>query len=177
MKITTLTVDGDAAIVALVYPGDFIGRPFADAIDHDVVAVTDVELCLFPRPAFERALDDHARMERLLLQRTLAELTVTRQWLARIGRSSAEARVAGCLADMARRLAISGCQRDEPNDGTLRVFDLPLSRSEIADLLGLTIETVSRQMTRLRAAGIIGLPGGRAIRVNNLKTLAQIAAD
>jgi CRP/FNR family transcriptional regulator len=54
---------------------------------------------------------------------------------------------------------------------------LPLSRGEIADLLGLTIETVSRQMTRLRAAGIIDLPGGRAIVVRRPEALAQAAAE
>jgi CRP/FNR family transcriptional regulator len=56
-------------------------------------------------------------------------------------------------------------------------YELPLSRGEIADLLGLTIETVSRQMTRLRAAGIIGLPGGRGITIENPAALAAAAEE
>ncbi len=176
MKIATLTPAGTESIVGLLYPGDFIGRPFATANEHDVIALTDVELCVFPRAMFERVLADHQRMEHLLLQRTLAELDRARRWLTRMGRATAAARVAGFLDDMGRRLAIPDCQR---SGGVARnmAYDLPLSRGEIADLLGLTIETVSRQMTRLRAAGIIGLPGGRGIVINDPSALAAAAEE
>lgn len=176
MKICSLTPAGSESIVGLLYPGDFIGRPFDTASDHDVVALTDVELCVFPRAVFERALADHQRMEHLLLQRTLAELDRARRWLTRMGRATAGARVAGFLDDMGRRLAMADCQRSA---GVAKgmAYDLPLSRGEIADLLGLTIETVSRQMTRLRAAGIIGLPGGRGITIENPAALAAAAEE
>ena len=200
MKIASVTPAGTESIVGLLYPGDFIGRPYAgaadhDAADHDVVALTDVELCVFPRAAFEAALGDHRRMERMLLQRTLLELDRTRHWLMRLGRATAGARVAGFLNDMARRLAVNDCQRSLAVNDCQRslagndyrrgyggpaagaAFDLPLSRGEIADLLGLTIETVSRQMTRLRAAGSIGLPGGRGIIVENPAGLAAAAEE
>ncbi|WP_426166324.1 Crp/Fnr family transcriptional regulator [Sandarakinorhabdus sp. DWP1-3-1] len=176
MKIATLTPAGTESIVGLLYPGDFIGRPFAGASDHDIVALTDVELCVFPRAIFERVLAEHQRMEHLLLQRTLAELDRARRWLTRMGRATAGARVAGFLDDMGRRLATSDCRRSAGvAPGT--AYDLPLSRGEIADLLGLTIETVSRQMTRLRAAGIIGLPGGRGIVVTDPAALAAAAEE
>ena len=176
MKVASVTPGGSEAIVGLIYPGDFIGRPFADSDEHDVVALTDVELCTFPRASFERLLSDHARMERLLLQRTLAELDRARRWLLRMGRATASARVAGFLDDMRRRLAVNDCQRGALMEMPA-AFDLPLSRGEIADLLGLTIETVSRQMTRLRAAGIIDLPGGRGIVVRNPAALAAAAEE
>ena len=140
------------------------------------MALTDVTLCVFPRAFFEKALIDHARMEHLLLLRTLGDLDRARRWLVRMGHASASARVAGFLDDMRRRLALNDCQRGaEP--APLARFDLPLSRGEIADLLGLTIETVSRQMTRLRAAGIIDLPGGRAIVITDAAALAEAAED
>lgn len=176
MKISSVTPGGSEAIVGLVYPGDFIGRPFAGSDEHDVVALTDVELCVFPRAAFERALTDHARMEQLLLQRTLTELDRARRWLVRMGRATASARVAGFLDDMRRRLAVSDCQRGASMEPP-SAFDLPLSRGEIADLLGLTIETVSRQMTRLRGAGVIDLPGGRGIVVRDSVALAMAAEE
>lgn len=176
MKIATLTPAGTESIVGLLYPGDFIGRPFATANEHDVIALTDVELCVFPRAMFERVLADHQRMEHLLLQRTLAELDRARRWLTRMGRATAAARVAGFLDDMGRRLAIPDCQRSGGVAQSM-AYDLPLSRGEIADLLGLTIETVSRQMTRLRAAGIIGLPGGRGIVINDPSALAAAAEE
>jgi CRP/FNR family transcriptional regulator len=176
MKISSVTPGGSEAIVGLLYPGDFIGRPFADADDHDVVALTDVELCVFPRADFERALAEHRQMEQRLLQRTLAELDRARRWLLRMGHATAMARVAGFLDDMQRRLTTSDCQPGLVGDSPVG-FELPLSRGEIADLLGLTIETVSRQMTRLRAAGIIDLPGGRAVIIRNSSALAGAAEE
>lgn len=176
MKVSTVTSGGSEAIVGLLYPGDFIGRPFAESDDHDVVALTDVEVCVFPRAAFERALTEHRQMEQKLLQRTLSELDRARRWLMRMGRATATARVAGFLDDMQRRLATSDCQRGSAGSGAA-AFDLPLSRGEIADLLGLTIETVSRQMTRLRAAGIIELPGGRAVIIRDTAALAEAAEE
>jgi CRP/FNR family transcriptional regulator len=175
MKIAHVTPGGSEAIVGLAYPGDFIGRPFAQGDTHDVVALTEVELCVFPRAAFERAISNHDRMERLLLQRTIAELDRARDWLVRMAHASAAARVAGFLHDMRRRLAVNDCQKGAAVAGPQR-FDLPMSRGEMADLLGLTIETVSRQMTRLRAAGIIDLPGGRGVIVRQPEALAAAAA-
>ncbi|MBC7521389.1 MAG: Crp/Fnr family transcriptional regulator [Sandarakinorhabdus sp.] len=176
LKVASMTAGGSEAIVGLAYPGDFIGRPFAQAGAYDVVALNDVELCVFSRAVFERAIAEHSRMERLLLRRMLAELDRARGWMVRMGHATASARVAGFLDDMRRRIGASDCRGGIETDAP-RAFDLPLSRGEIADLLGLTIETVSRQMTRLRAAGIIDLPGGRAIVVRLPEALAQAAAE
>lgn len=174
MKLSTVTAAGEEAITGLLFPGDFIGRPFMGSADFDVVALTDVDLCVYPQAVFEQALHDHRRMEQLLLERTLGELDRARHSLVMLGRATAAARVAGFLDDIARRMVTSACQ---PNAGPAgRVFDLPLSRGEIADVLGLTIETVSRQMTRLRTAGLIDLPGGRAIMVRDAAGLAAEAA-
>lgn len=175
MKIAQVTPGGSEAIVGLLYPGDMVGRPFAGITDHDVVALSDVQLCVFPRAAFERALTDHGRMERMLLERTLSELDRARRRLLRMGRASALARVAGFIDDMARRFAPAA--GDPGQDARQPGFDLPLSRGEMADLLGLTIETVSRQMTRLKTAGIIGLPGGRAVLVHDPVALADAAEE
>jgi CRP/FNR family transcriptional regulator len=173
MKVSSVTAGGDEAIVGLLYPGDFIGRPFAGSDHHDVVALTDVELCVFQRADFERALTEHREMEQKLLQRTLAELDRARRWLMLLGRATATARVAGFLDDVQRRLGVNDCQRGMATESV--AFDLPLSRGEMADLLGLTIETVSRQMTRLRAGGIIDLPGGRAVVIRDAAALAEAA--
>jgi CRP/FNR family transcriptional regulator len=103
-------------------------------------------------------------MERLLLQRTLAALGVARTRILSLARQSAQEKIAGFLLDMALRASSTGC-RATP-DGPM-TFDLPLTRGQIADVLGLTIETVSRQMTRLKTAGVIALPGGRAITISD----------
>jgi CRP/FNR family transcriptional regulator len=164
MKIQSTTPDGETAIVGLLYPGDFIGRPYADVETHDIVALTEVTLCSFPRARFEATLADHREMENLLLRRTLHELDRARGWLLRMGRASAPARVAGFIDDLARRLGALGC-------AVPAELVLPLSRGEIAELLGLTIETVSRQFSRLRAMGVIELHGTRGLVVRNAALL------
>jgi CRP/FNR family transcriptional regulator len=169
MKIRASTADGAETIVGLLYPGDFVGQPFANSNHHDIVAVTDVELCVFPRGPFERALADHPRMERLLLERTLAELDRARLGLVRMANASAGARVAGFVDDIGRRQA-PACR-----PAAMPAFDLPLSRGEMADLLGLTIETVSRQLKRFEAAGVMQLVGRRGVIVRDAPALAAAA--
>jgi DNA-binding transcriptional ArsR family regulator len=136
------------------------------------VVLTDAELCVFPCGPFERVLENHARMERLLLQRTLQAPSDARGRMLGLARRSAEEKVASFLLDMAARTGSTGCRApaDEPV-----TFDLPLARGQIADVLGLTIETVSRQMTKLKAAGVIRLPGGRAITISDSAALQQRA--
>lgn len=172
LKLVASTGDGREQIVGLLYPADFVGQPYEGEADFTVTALTDAELCVFPRAPFERVLGDHVRMERLLLQRTLAALNDARAHMLTLARTSAGQKVAGFLVDMAARAAATGCSATPTGPLT---FDLPLSRGQIADILGLTIETVSRQMTQLKAAGAIRLPGGRAITIGDRDALAARA--
>ena len=169
LKLSASTSDGREQIVGLLYPADFVGRPYAEEADLTVTALTDAELCVFPRQPFERVLEDHVRMERLLLQRTFAALDEARARMLMLARKSAGEKIAGFLLDMAERMSAKSCRAVPGGPVT---FDLPLSRGQIADVLGLTIETVSRQMTRLKSAGIIALPGGRAITISDRGALA-----
>jgi CRP/FNR family transcriptional regulator len=170
VKLTNPTAGGNEAIVALLHPGDMIGQPLGDRHAQDVVALDDVRVCSFPRPAVARLLAQQPAAERALLARTMAELDRTRRLLVRVGRASALARVAGFIDETARALGAV----DDPAG-----FDLPLTRGEMADMLGLTIETVSRQMTRLKTAGIIGLPRehghGRRVVIHDPVALADTA--
>ncbi|MBO9580642.1 MAG: Crp/Fnr family transcriptional regulator [Sphingobium sp.] len=160
LKLSTSTADGREQIVGVVYPSDFIGRPFGETTQHSVTALSDARVCLFPRAAFDNFAREHPQLEHKLLKRTLNELDRARDWMLLLGRKSAGERVATFLLEMAQRLADSTCGGGE---GSAQRFDLPLSRQQMADLLGLTIETVSRQLTRLRQAGIIDLPDRRAV--------------
>jgi CRP/FNR family transcriptional regulator, anaerobic regulatory protein len=172
MKISHINPAGQEVIVGLAWPGDFVGTPFGHAQPalHDVVALTPVTLCQFPQARIERTMVAHPAMERELLNRTMAELGAVRTRLSRLARATALARVAGFVLETAQRCA--------PDDGeTVTAIDLPLSRGDIADLLGLTIETVSRQMTRLKTAGVIGLPGGRRVVIHDPDALAEAAEE
>lgn len=172
LKLVATTADGREQIVGLLYPADFFGQPYAGETDFDIVALTDADLCVFPRPAFERVLDDHQRMERLLLQRTLESLTEARERILVLARKSAGEKVAGFLVDMASRSGEKGCRATAHGPIT---FDLPLTRGQMADVLGMTIETVSRQLTKLKLEGIIALPSARAVTISNRAALAARA--
>ena len=162
LKLSTSTADGREQIVGVVYPSDFIGRPFGETTQHSVTALSDSQLCLFTRSAFDGFARAHPELEHKLLQRTLTELDRARHWMLLLGRKSAGERVATFLLEMAQRLVDTSCTTGADADAAER-FDLPLTRQQMADLLGLTIETVSRQLTRLREVGIIALPDRRAV--------------
>lgn len=170
-KLSALTIGGREQIVGLLYPTDFVGRPYASRSEYTVTALSDAELCLLPMAAFEGALALHGALSQALLHHTLESLDRARRHMVLLGRPSAEERVAGFLLEMATRLGTCRASGDYP-----ATFELPLSRRTIADVLGLSIETVSRQMSRLRGAGVIALPGGRAVTLLKRTELMRIAA-
>jgi CRP/FNR family transcriptional regulator, anaerobic regulatory protein len=171
-KLSASTPDGREQTVGLLYPADFVGRPYATRTDYSVTALSRAEICVFPRTAFEATLERHGELERELLRRTFATLDEARGRMLMLARQSAEERIARFLLDMATRMQGARASADRP-----QTFDLPLSRGAIADVLGLTIETVSRQMTKLKAAGIIALPGGRTVTIVHHAALEGLAAD
>ncbi len=156
LKVTSATADGREQIVGLLFAGDFVGQPFRAETSLTVTALSDADLCIYPRRGFETVLDDHAKLERMLLQRTMAALDDARARMLSLGRKSAEERVAGFLLEMVDR-----CAGEADPDSC----DLPLTRGQMADVLGLTIETVSRQLTNLKGAGLISLLAGRGVTV------------
>jgi len=173
LKLSAATEDGREQIVGVVYPSDFIGRPFGTTSRHSVTALTDARVCVFSRADFDRFAEDHPRLEHKLLQRTLSELDRTRGWMLLLARKSAEQKVATFLLEMSERLVEPGCEA--PSGAPLDRFHLPFSRQQIGDILGLTIETVSRQMTKLKRDGVIALPTRRTIEVVDRAALAARA--
>ncbi len=163
LKLSSGTEDGREQIVGMVFPSDFIGRPFGSTTGHGVTALTEATVCVFNRRDFDAFARQHPALEHKLLQRTLDELDRTRRWMLLLGRKSASEKVASFLIEMADRVATPGCG-DGAATGTIHL-DLPVSRQQIADVLGLTIETVSRQFTRLKADRVIDLPSRREVIV------------
>ncbi|MFJ7441730.1 Crp/Fnr family transcriptional regulator [Methylorubrum thiocyanatum] len=162
LKAAAVTTDGRTQIVGLFYPADFIGEPYAAEVGFTVTALTDADLCTFPRRPFERFLEQHARMENILLQRTLRALNEARARMLTLARFSAGEKVAKLLLEMAVRVGPTDGPPD--SDGPV-TFDLPLTRGHMADVLGMTIETVSRQLTKLKSAEVIVLSGARTVTI------------
>ena len=165
LKVARTEADGRVQIVGLLYPGDFVGQLFADDFADTIGALSDADLCVYPRLALEEAVQRHPGVRRLLLRRTLTTVSEARHWMPMLARARAEARVAALLIDMARR-----CDADA--QGT---FALPLSRGAMAEALGLAIETVSRHMTAFQARGLITLVGLRGVRMLDAVGLAAVA--
>lgn len=167
VKLTKTMADGREQIVGLQFPPDFLGRAYRSEAPYTAQALTPVELCTFPRARFDRFLAAHAGLEHRLFEATLDELDAARDWMLLLGRKSAREKVASFVMMIARRAVPAA-------DGTV-TLDLPLSRADIADFVGLTIETVSRQLTRLRADGMIRLVGTRTVVVPDPRRLAEAA--
>lgn len=169
LKMTASTADGREQIVGLLYAPAFVGQPQPGELPFSITALTDSELCIFPRGSFQALLDEHLKMERLLLRRTMSALDEARLRMLLLSRGTAEEKVAGFLLEMLDRFGDADAgATDRPT-----TIELPLARGQIADVLGLTIETVSRQMTNLRTAGIVALPGGRTVTVLDRERLHE----
>lgn len=171
--ISTLLPDGRRQMVGLLLPSDFVGRPGRSRIDYDVVAATSVTLCTFRKPDFERIIAENPAIGRRLLDMTLDELDAARDWMTLLGRKSARERVASLVLMMARRDAalFGGDAR------TGQRVPLRLTRQAIADYLGLTIETVSRQFGALARDGLVVLGAQRTLEICDLGGLAVAAGE
>jgi CRP/FNR family transcriptional regulator len=168
LKVSSIDQDGNEQILALVHPAGFIGELFAPFAHHDVVALTESKLCTFARSDTERAIDEYPALARALLRRSQADLLATRNLLELTGHASAEAGLAALLHDFAAAASDSSCH-------VAREFDLPLTRGEIANMLGLTIETVSRKLGELEELGAIIRKGKRGIELLDAAMLHNIS--
>ena len=161
--------DGRRQTVGLLLPGDFIGRPGRKTYPFDVVATSPVTLCRFERGPFEQLIRRTPSIVNRLLAMTLDELDAAREWAVVLGRLTAREKVAAFLVSLARR---SG----EHGPGPMTV-DMPLTREAMADHLGLTLETASRQISALRRDGMIELQGRSRIVIADIDALTVEAGD
>lgn len=158
LKVCAYDEDGNERILALIHPSGFIGEMFAPFAAHDVVALTTSRLCVFAKADMQRALDDHPKLTRALLRRSQEDLYWARQLLALGSGRSATQQVGLFLLALAQAASDSPCHPSQK-------FELPMTRGEIASMLGLTIETVSRAMTTLEKQGAIQRHGARGIEL------------
>ena len=165
--------DGRRQMVGLLLPSDFLGRPGRGNASYDVTATTDVTLCCFQRKPFEQLMVTHPHVAQRLLEMMLDELDAAREWMLLLGRKTAREKIASLLAIIARRDA--SLSRPRP-DGMI-TFDLPMTRESMADYLGLTLETVSRQVSALKKSGVIELKGKRKVTVPDFDRLVEETGD
>ena len=172
-SISQTLEDGRTQMVGLLLPSDFIGRPGRGVSLYDVTAVSDITLCCFRRKPFEQLLLDTPHVAERLLDMTLDELDAAREWMLILGRKTAREKIASLLTIIARRESVIGMHA---LTGPIAI-DLPLTREAMADYLGLTLETVSRQISALKNDGVISLEGKRRVQVPDFQDLIAETGD
>lgn len=168
VKLAKVLEDGRQQIVGLQFAPDFLGRLFAPDSAVTAEAASEVDLCRVSKSALERLIAENPRLEHRLMQQALRELDEAREWMVTLGRKTAAEKVASFLYLIAMHLDPSA---DVQAKG--RRFDLPLTRGDVADFLGLTIETVSRQLSRLRADKVIAITAVTKVEVPDLERLKK----
>ena len=138
-----------------------------------LTAVSDVTLCCFKRKPFENLLVEIPAVQQRLLEMALDELDAARDWMLLLGRKTAREKIASLLMLIAKRTM----HPDGKVMGDTTRIELPISRETMANFLGLTIETVSRQFTGLRKDGVIDLDGNRVVRIPDLEGLLFESGD
>jgi len=169
VKLTKVMADGRQQIVGLQFAPDFLGRPFLEESAITAEAATESEVCNFPRQVLDRLVRRTPELEHKLHRQALKELDEARDWMLTLGRKTAQEKVASFLHLIATHV--------DPENIETTVFDLPLSRADIADFLGLTIETVSRQFTKLRKENVIRIENNRHVSVPDMERLMRYAGN
>jgi CRP/FNR family transcriptional regulator len=167
IKTYKLLSDGRQQIVGFLFPGDFIGSVTHDANRCFAEALSPVELCVFPYAGIQRLIHETPNLERQLLKLANDDLDLAQEWMLLLGRKTAQERLATFLLLLADKATARGASNVN--------IDLPMNRTEIADYLGLTIETVSRQFSKLRSAGLIGVENNHQVSIRNRSHLLATA--
>ena len=170
LRLSKLLPDGRRQIAGFLFPGDFLGITMEDEHAFTAEAIIPSKLCKFSRARFDAFVDTHPHLERRLYAIAAHELAAARQQVVLLGRKTAAERVASFLLMLDARRISSGS--GEKLDG---LITLPMSRSDIADYLGLRIETISRELSALKASCVIRLTTTQTIRFVDRERLEQLA--
>ena len=167
VKLYKLMSDGRRQIVGFLVPGDFLGLAFGRTYVYSAEAVVATTTCRFGRGQFLALLDACPTLEKEILARTATELAAAQEQMLLLGRKTARERVASFLLALARR------RGTDPG----RPLELAMSRADIADYLGLTMETVSRTLGRLGKDRLIELVDAHTVVLRRLAALEQVAGS
>jgi CRP/FNR family nitrogen fixation transcriptional regulator len=151
VRISKLLSDGRRQIGAFYLPGDVFGLETEDSHGFSAEAIGDSRILVVKRSAFLAKAMHDCRMVAEIWKQTMTHLHRAQNHMLLLGRKNAQERIVTFLLEMAARLSLTG------------EVELPMSRQDIADYLGLTIETVSRTLTQLERDGLIAIPASRRI--------------
>ncbi|MFT3729838.1 MAG: helix-turn-helix domain-containing protein [Hyphomicrobium sp.] len=168
IALSKLLGDGRRQIIEFAYPGDYIGLGTLREHIFDAQATCAAKVRCLSAAALEQEASRDAALALRLYKAVSAELAAARSLLVSVGQQSAMERLAGFLLGLSARAS---------SDGNESVVKLPMRRSDIADLLGLTIETVSRTITKLRTMNVIDVVRGTEVHILDGDRLAELAGQ
>jgi len=160
--------DGRRQITGFLLPGDFLGLSARDGYAYSAEAVNDTELCRFPIRDLKHLFDRFPKLEARLLEVTGDELAAAQDQMLLLGRKTPVEKICSFLLNLSRRAE----RWSQPTSPVV----LPMSRGDIADYLGLTVETVSRTFTKLKGEGAIELPESSRVILADIERLEELAA-
>ena len=167
VKLYKLLADGRRQITGFLFPGDFLGLALNATYTYTSEAIQAVAACRFPRKRLESLFDEFPQLEKRMLGMAVDELAAAQDQMLLLGRKTAREKVASFLLMLSRRQSSRGMAENP--------IDVPMSRADIADYLGLTIETVSRTLTQLKKDTVISLPDNSHVHVADLDRLDDMA--
>jgi CRP/FNR family transcriptional regulator len=168
LKIYTLLADGRRQVTGFMFPGDFLGISIDDEYAFTAEALVSSELWWFTRDAFDRFVEEHPKVERELYRLAAHELAAAQSQMVLLGRKTAAERLASFFLSLVERQELVVGEKQAE-------FDLPMSRLDIADYLGLTKETVSRMLAHLRNRKLIRLMSQDRVEILDRAGLREMA--
>ncbi|CAA7619330.1 MULTISPECIES: helix-turn-helix domain-containing protein [Magnetospirillum] len=167
VKLYKLLSDGRRQIIGFLFSGDLFGLGLDGGYAYTAETLTQTQLCRFTHRKLDSLRGEIPMLERRLFTMTVKDLVAAHDQMLLLGRKTAREKVASFLDTLSRRAVERGLAASP--------VDLPMSRADIADYLGLTIETVSRTFTQLKRDGIIGLPASGHVVLQDTKRLKETA--
>ncbi|PCI48898.1 MAG: Crp/Fnr family transcriptional regulator [Alphaproteobacteria bacterium] len=168
VRISKMLSDGRRQITGFLFAGDFFGLSCKDRYSYTAEAITDVSICRFPRAKIIKSFQDFPALGERAFDMTRTELESTYDQMLLLGRKTAKEKLCTFLFTMWQK-------SDRPGVTNKDEVPIPMSRSDIADYLGLTIETISRQFTHLHKLGLIELDGAHKVFLKNPAALSAMA--
>jgi CRP-like cAMP-binding protein len=165
VRLLRTTPDGRRQLVGFACPGDWLAIGTGDTYSHTAEALCDSRLKPLSRAEFDRRMREDRSFVTQMMEVGAATLRQAEELLILLGQRSALEKVASFLLSYSRRVGV--------RSGEIR---LPMDRTDIADYLGLTIETVSRKFTQLKRSGVIALPTPACVRIRDEGALEEIAS-
>ncbi|MEZ2128182.1 MULTISPECIES: helix-turn-helix domain-containing protein [unclassified Sinorhizobium] len=169
LRVFKIISDGRRVITGFLNAGDIVGVSLKDHYLYSAEAITETKVRRFSRKAFDSEVNNSPQLRPELYARLCDELAAAQDQMVLLSRKNAEERVCTFLLKELRR----GFAQGRMN----ATVDLPMTRLDIADYLGLTIETVSRTMTKLANKGIVASSGRHTVRILKQGALAQLSGD